>query len=181
MGVLRIKVPGLELYDSEKEIFIDVPDKELVLEHSLLSVSKWEAKWKVPFLADEPKKTEEQTLDYIKCMTINLPVDDSVYASLLAHPDLVQRVSEYIDDPMTASSSVGRRNGQKITSELIYSWMVSYQIPWECEKWHLNRLMMLIRICAQHNRKPRKIPRKTQMSQQRALNEARRAQYGTSG
>lgn len=184
--MLRLVVPGREWFDETNELFMRHKDVVLTLEHSLLSISKWEAKWKVPFLETSKEgKTREQSIDYIRCMTINQNVDPLVYYSIT--PDLTKRINDYIGDPMTATF-INRRQrkiptGKKepITSELIYYWMVSYQIPFECQKWHLNRLLTLIDVFTFKNEPKGKMSKNELLKQNMALNEARRKAYNTRG
>lgn len=177
--------PERDYWDPQKEEFVKIPYQrayDLELEHSLISISKWESKWHVPFISKE-NKTEEQTLDYIKCMTINKNVPDSVYDYLTAED--VKKISDYINNPMTATivSEVPgqKKSNQQVTSEVIYSWMTGLQIPFECEKWHLNRLLKLIEVCNANNTPPKKMGRNEIMSRNMALNKARRAKYNSKG
>lgn len=174
-----------DYWDPKKEEFVMIPYQkayDLELEHSLISISKWESKWHVPFISKE-NKTEEQTLDYIKCMTINKNIPDSVYDYLTA--DDVKKISDYINNPMTATTVAEipgqKKNNQQVTSEVIYSWMTGLQIPFECEKWHLNRLLKLIEVCNANNTPPKKMGRNEIMSRNMALNKARRAKYNSKG
>lgn len=180
--MLTISIPEEEFYDEEKEEFVKYSSCELTLEHSLVSISKWESKWKKPFLGKE-EKTIEQSIDYIRCMTLSKNVDPIVYKRL---PSIVfDQIREYIADPMTAtwfSKDTKRpKNREVITSELIYYWMIAYQIPFECQKWHLNRLLTLIQICAIKNQPAKKMSHKDLMSRQRSLNAARRMASGSKG
>ena len=181
--MLRIKVDGGEFYNDETNEFFQVKPQILNLEHSLLSISKWEATWKKPFLEKNDKTAEEYT-DYIRCMTINQNVDPLVYKCL--SKENIEAIKEYIEDPHTATTIYSTENRgpqrKKITSELIYYWMVANNIPTEYEKWHLNRLLTLIRICAiENNPKKKKMSRSAILRQNRDLNAARRAKYHTSG
>ena len=154
---------------------------DLKLEHSLVSISKWESKWHEPFI-NKNGHSEEQTLDYIKCMTVNQKVPENVYSRLKTED--IQRISEYINNPMTATTitPISKRNsGEVITSELIYYWMIALQIPFECEKWHLNRLLQLVSVCNEKNKPPKKMGKNEIMARNKALNEARRAKYNTKG
>lgn len=179
--MLKIMVPSGELYDERTERFITVNGRELQLEHSLVSISKWESKWKKPFLSGTAKSREE-TIDYIRCMTISQNVDPNVFLGLSeANIDAVNR---YIDDPMTATTfknSQKKPNRQIITSEIIYYWMISLEIPMECQKWHLNRLLTLIRVCDEKNQPGKKKSRKDIIAENRALNQMRRARTGSRG
>ena len=181
--MLTITVPAREFYDEEREEFIEVKEQTLTLEHSLISLSKWEAKWKKPYLTDE-KKTREETLDYLKCMTVGKVPADIVYLSL--SKENIDEIIGYINDPMTATTinDMGpkRRNREIVTSEIIYYWMIAQQIPTEYEKWHLNRLLTLIRVCSiKNNPKQKKMSRREIAAQNRAINAARRKKYGTKG
>lgn len=152
------------------------------LEHSLVSISKWESKWKKPFISKD-KKTMEESIDYVRCMTVNPNVDPLIYENLT--PSVFKKIEEYIDDPMTAtwisSNEPKGYSRQIITSELIYYWMVAYQIPFECQKWHLNRLLMLIQVCDEKNKPPKKMNRNQILSRNAALNAARRAKMHSKG
>lgn len=184
--MLEITVPEQELYDEEKEEFLTIPKQTLVLEHSLISISKWEAKWKKPYMDDKQPKTTEETLDYIRCMTVQpKKLDPIVYKGLTK--ENVDAITDYINDPMTATtiSHYGpKKLGKKetITSELIYYWMVAQNVPTEYEMWHINRLMTLLEICAiKNDPNPKKMSRSAIGKQNRALNAARRAKYHTKG
>lgn len=174
-----------DYWDPKKEEFIKVPYQkayDLNLEHSLISISKWESKWHVPFISKD-SKTEEQTLDYIRCMTIDKNIPDTVYNYLTAED--VKKISEYINNPMTATVVTNtpdqKKSGQILTSEVIYSFMTGLQIPFECEKWHLNRLLKLIEVCNANNTPPKKMGKNEIMSRNKALNAARRAKYNSKG
>lgn len=180
--MLTITIPATEEYDDAREEFIETQEQTLILEHSLVSISKWESKWHKPFLGKEDK-TPEETIDYIRCMTITKNVDPNVYYALT--PDIVKQINEYIENPMTAtwfSDKTHKKSSKEVvTSELIYYWMTALQIPFECDKWHFNRLMTLIQIASIKNQPPKKMGKKEAMSQQRALNAARRAKSGSRG
>jgi len=178
--MLKIKVPETEFYDERAGEFVNVKEQALTLEHSLLSIAKWESKWKKPFLSSNDKSYAEQ-VDYIRCMTITPDVDPIVYRCLTNSN--IKAINEYIESPMTATTikSNNRRSNKIITSEVIYGWMVSLGIPFETQKWHLNRLMMLIQVCSIQNQPEKKMSRKEAMRQQRTLNAARRAKTGSRG
>ena len=183
-------VPELEFFDEKTQEFITIPGKPavketaLALEHSLVSLSKWESKYCKPFISKKPF-TEEETIDYIKCMTITQNVPPAVYQRLTEGN--VKEVSEYINAPMTATwfskeaEAKGKASSEAVTSELIYYWMFSLQIPKECEKWHLNRLLTLIKVFNAKNEQPKKMSKRSIMSQNAALNAARRKQYNSKG
>lgn len=183
--MIEIEVAQTRLFDEETNIVTNVPATKLRLEHSLVSISKWEAKYKKPFISDKPEhaKTKEETIEYIKFMTLTQNVDPNVYLAL--SPKNIQDIADYIDDPMTASFVYddGKKKGPKeqITSELIYWWMTSLQIPWEAQKWHLNRLMMLIRIGSVKSQPEEKKSKSEILARNRALNEARKKKYNTKG
>ena len=180
--MLQITIPAKELWDEAKEEFISTKEQTLQLEHSLISLSKWESKWHKPFLSNDIK-TEEETLDYIRCMTITQNVDPMVYKFIPIN--IREEIIEYINAPMTATwfnnEKHGKSSSEQTTSELIYYWMIAQNIPFECEKWHLNRLLTLIKVCNIKNQPPRKMGKKARMSQQAALNAARRKQFNTRG
>lgn len=181
--MLQIHIPESEYYDEVNNEFVEVKAQTLQLEHSLISLSKWEAKWCKPFLSKQDK-TYEETLDYIKCMTIQQNVDPAVYSRLTKQQ--IQEINDYIAAPMTATyfsenQKAGGKSGEQVTNELIYYWMISAQIPFKCETWHLNRLLTLIRVCSVKNQPPKKMSKKATASKYAALNAARRQQLGTNG
>ena len=180
--MLTITIPATEEFDERKGEFVYLKEQTLQLEHSLLSISKWESKWCKPFLSKQDK-TLEETIDYIKCMTLNKNVDDDVYGCLTQAN--VNEINEYIGAPMTATyfsnTDRGKRNNEQITSELVYYWMISLNIPFECQKWHINRLLTLIRVCNIKNQPPKKMSRREIISRNAALNAARREQLNTKG
>jgi len=180
--VLKITIPATELFDEKTQTFITVKEQPLTLEHSLLSLSKWESKWHKPFLGKEAK-TFEQQLDYIRCMTITQNVDPSAYYALTQ--EQLKKIDDYIQDPMTATWFNDKnqpKNGKEvITAEIIYYWMKSLQIPFDCEKWHLNRLLTFIRVCNIKDAPEKKMSKREIYSRNRALNDARRKKYNTTG
>lgn len=178
-----------EMYDEENNRFYSVPEMTLLLEHSLLSVSAWEAKWKKPFLTNE-QKTVEETRDYIRCMTVTKNVNPAVYYAL--SDENLDKIKDYMNDPMTATTfskpkedaakSTTSRNKNKITTtEEIYYQMSQYNIPFACEKWHLNRLMTLLKIASIKNQPAKKMSKSDIYSSNRELNNARRKALGTKG
>lgn len=171
-----------EGWDEQKEEFVEAKTQVLQLEHSLVSLSKWESKWCKPFLTDN-NKTEEELLDYIKFMTLTQNVDPEVYSHLSR--ENYQQINDYINAPMTATTfsenRQGKRNREVITSELIYYWMVALNIPFECQKWHLNRLITLVRVCNIKNEPPKKRSKRETASNYAALNAARRKQFNSKG
>ena len=154
------------------------------LEHSLLSISKWESKWCKAFLESREEKTYEEVIDYIKCMTLNKNVSDDVYRCLTQ--ENITAINDYIAAPMTATyfsnNERGKRNSEQVTSELIYYWMIALQIPFDpCQKWHINRLLTLIRVCNVKNQPPKKMSKRSTASQYAKLNAARRQQMNSRG
>lgn len=185
--MLKIVVPATvigEDFNEKTNEFIPIKTKEqtLQLEHSLVSISKWEAKWHKPYLHTK-KKTLEEAIDYVRCMTLTQNVDPNVYKALT--PQLLHEVSAYIDEPMTATTFPKNANRQTsreiITSEIIYYWMFSYQISLDCQKWHLNRLLTLINVCNAKNGPKKKMSRKEILAQNRALNAANRRRFNSKG
>ena len=180
--MLRIVIPESELFNEQTGEFISVKKQTLQLEHSLVSLSKWESKWHKPFLGKEDK-TFDETIDYIRCMTLSQNIDPNIYMFLTQ--ENIKEINDYIGDPMTATTfsddGNGRNNREIITSELIYYWMVALNIPFECQKWHLNRLLTLIRVCNIKNQPPKKRSQGQIMSRNAALNAARRKQLNSKG
>lgn len=181
--MLQITIPSAEYWDESKNEFVYEKEQVLQLEHSLISLSKWEAKWEKAFLSKRDMSFEE-TIDYIRCMTVTKNVDLSVYGRLTKQN--LTEINEYISKPMTAvyfredEGSI-RPSRETVTAEIIYYWMISFNIPFECEKWHLNRLLALIRVCNIKNTPPKKRSKREIMSQNAALNAARRKQFNTRG
>ena len=180
--MLYITIPSCEMYDESTEEFVYAKEQTLQLEHSLVSLSKWESKWCKPFLSKQDK-TIEETIDYVRCMTVNQVSDPTVYSRLTI--DNLNSINEYIGSPMTATTfsntPKGGSSGEQVTSELIYYWMIALNIPFECQKWHLNRLLTLIRVCEVKNQPPKKMSKREIMSRNAALNAARRKKLGTKG
>lgn len=180
--MLKIVVPAGEMYDEKKEEFISIKEQTLQLEHSLVSLSKWESKWHKPFL-DKKEKTFEETIDYIRCMTLTQNVDPKVYNFLTR--ENVEEINKYIENPMTATTfsdnANGKNNREIVTSELVYYWMIALNIPFECQKWHLNRLITLVRVCNVKNQPPKKMSKREIMNRNAALNAARRKQLNSKG
>lgn len=180
--MLKIKVPRSELWDETTECFIPVKEQELQLEHSLVSISKWESKWHKPFLSKKAK-TKEEDIDYVRCMTLTQNVDDSVYLALT--DDNLKTIDKYINDPMTAAkflkNNKTKNSNEQITSETIYYWMISLHIPFECQKWHLARLLTLIEFINLKNQPAKKMPMNDVMKQNAELNAQRRKAMHSKG
>ena len=188
--MLQITIPEREYFDHEKQEFIYLKKQELILEHSLISISKWESKWKKPFFDKKPKTTEE-SIDYIRCMTVN-SVDPLVYKGINQTTlkwlgrETIDQINAYIEDNMTATwfndKNSKVNSGQSITAELIYYWMVAFHIPFTpCEKWHVNKLLTLIKICELKSSPKKRMKRKDIYARNAALNEARKRSMGTTG
>lgn len=178
--MLQITIPASETYDGE--FFHKHKEQVLQLEHSLVSLSKWESKWCKAFLSKDDK-TDEELLDYIKCMTITQNVPPETYLRLTM--DNIKDIKTYIDSPMTATTfsdhKTGKSSREIVTSELVYYWMITLNIPFECQKWHLNRLLTLVRVCEIKNAPPKKRGKRDIMSSNAALNAARRKQFNSRG
>ena len=181
--MLEIKIPGSESFDERINQFVYEKPVTLRLEHSLLSLSKWESKWHKAWLDSSKPKTQEETLDYIRCMTLTQGVDPSVYYRLTR--ENMTAIQRYMADPMTAATFKERKSGKKRaryqSAETFYAAMASYGIPFSCEKWHLNRLLALIRACGEENMPPEKMGKREQAAHIRALNAQRRAKLHSRG
>ena len=180
--MLKVIIPSVECFDEKTQTFINTDETVLELEHSLVSLSKWESKWHKPFLTKD-KKTKEETLDYFRCMTLTPNVDPLVYYTI--PKPIYDQIDAYLNDSMTATwfseQQNNKFNREIVTSELIYYWMVSLQIPFDCENWHLNRLMTLVKVCNIKNGPQKKMNRRDVVAQYAAINAARRQKLGTNG
>ena len=180
--MLRIVIPGTELWDSKKQEFISTESQTLELEHSLASLYEWESKWHKSFLFSK-NNTDEEVMDYVRCMTITPNVDPNVYSCLSA--ENVRQINDYINDSMTAttfSKDDSNKKGKEIvTAEIIYHWMISANVPFECQHWHLNRLITLLRVCSIKNGPATKMSKRDVMAQNAALNAARKKKLNTRG
>lgn len=181
--MLEIEIPdNNDLWDPVKREFLNVKGQILRLEHSLISISKWEEKWKIPYLHSQ--KTGKQIIDYVRCMTINQVNDKNIYLSMSI--DHMKQIADYIEDPATATTikrfnKKGGHSDTIVTSELIYYWMVAYNIPHQYEKWRLNRLLTLIEICEIKNQPPKKMSKADLYARQRAINAQNKARFHTTG
>lgn len=181
--MLQIIIPEQELWDEKNQQFLKTKAQTLKIEHSLVSLSKWESKWCKAFLGKEEKNIEE-IIDYIKCMTLTQNVNPNVY-NLLTDKN-IEDINAYIEAPMTAykwysDESGGKINKEQITAELIYYWMITLNIPFECQKWHLNRLLTLIRVINLKNSPPKKLSRSEIIARNQRLNKQRRAKLNSKG
>ncbi|MBO5887465.1 MAG: hypothetical protein J6Q60_05540 [Bacteroidaceae bacterium] len=183
--MLELTLPALEHWDEKKEVFVTFK-KALTLqfEHSLVSLSKWESKYCKPFLGTS-NKTDEEILDYIKFMTITQNVKDDVYERLVQTRGAIEKIQKYIDAPMTATTfhneAASKSSSERITAELIYYWMIAFQIPFECQKWHLNKLLTLVRVCEIKNRPQKKMKPQDVNARNAALNAERLKKLNTKG
>lgn len=181
--MLTITIPGGEYWDESKQEFLHfAKDQNLTLEHSLVSVSKWESKWNVPWVGK--KKDHAQTVDYIRCMTLTQNVDPEVYRRIT--PTHIKMVNNYIALPMTATTFTirdkSRYSREIITAELVYYWMILYGIPFDpCQKWHFNRLLTLVRVCSVKSQADKKMPAGDVLREQASLNALRRKKWRTTG
>lgn len=180
--MLTIIVPGVDLFDEETNEFIEIEDTRIDLEHSLVSLSKWESKWEKPFLS-ATDKTTEQVLDYIKTMCLTPEVDPQVFLNLSASN--YDDINAYMVAKMTATwfsdKAKASRSSKVITAELIYYWMIESNIPFECQHWHIERLFTLIKVCSSERAPEKKMSKADLIARNRALNEQRKAQMGTAG
>lgn len=181
--MLELAIPMTsEGWDDEKQEFIEPTMASLQLEHSLVSLAEWESKYKRAFMSNKPK-TAEETMFYIKCMTLNKDVDPEVYDRLTE--ENIKSINDYILDPMTAttfSDDKKSKGGRSVnTAEVIYGWMIALQIPVEFQYWHLNRLMTLIKVCNIQSQPPKKMSKRATASRYAQLNAQRRSQMNTTG
>lgn len=189
--MLEITIPGSEdEWDSEKEKFVNRKPCTIKLEHSLISISKWEAKWHIPFM-EQKQMNNEQLMDYVRCMTLTQNVDPEVYRHLTR--ENVYAIQDYMLDPMTATwfgnneqkTQGGFNKKQVVTSELIYYWMIAQNIPVEFERWHISRLLTLIEVCSIKNKEAnggnKKMNKQQILNQNSKINAARRARLNTKG
>ena len=180
--MLKITIPAVEEWDEARQEFISTKETELCLEHSLVSISKWESKWHKHFIGNKDL-TSEMLIDYIRCMTLTQNVNPEVYYAM--NDDIITQIKNYIDDAQSATwfaeSNEKKYSRDIITSEIVYYWMIALQIPFECQKWHLNRLLTLIRVCNEKNQPEKKMSQAEVMRRNRELNEARRRALNTRG
>lgn len=180
--MLNISIPMVEAFDDEKQEFVVAESFNLSFEHSLVSLSKWESFWRKPFLSSD-EKTSEETRWYIEAMLVTPDVPPEVFSRLTSQH--VHDINEYIAATMTATwfreEKQARPNREIITAEIIYYWMISLNVPFECQHWHLNRLLTLIRVCNQKNAPAKKMTPRQAAEQQRNLNAQRKARLGTRG
>lgn len=181
--MLTLHIQKTKLFNEKDDTFIHVKEQTLQMEHSLISLAKWESKWNKPFLSKQ-EKTFEETIDYIKCMTLTQNVDPNVYKCLTNAQ--VQQINDYISAPMTATTISDEAGSSKasreiITAEVIYYWMIALNIPDRFEKWHLNRLLMLIRVCNAKNTPPKKRSQRDIANSYKAINEANRKRFKSKG
>lgn len=179
--MLTLNVAAREFFDDKTQTFVNVPSQTITLEHSLISLYKWEAAWEKPYLSKKPK-SQIEALDYIRCMSINKEIALETIMSLT--DDQIKQINTYIDAPMTAttfSKDTAAPSRQVITAEVIYWQMIDAQIPITCEKWHLNRLFTLIRVCNIKSNKPKKMGKQDLINRNKQLNQARRAQMNSKG
>lgn len=189
--MLEITIPKQDYchrYDDIKEEFlpdIHIKETKIQLEHSLLSLKKWEQHWHKPFLG-KTEKTYEELIDYVHCMTLTHGVDSEIYKWI--PKEIMECIVKYIEDPMTATwfkkdSLVGAQKSSReiITAEIIYYWMITLNIPVEFQKWHLNQLLTLIKVVNIKNQKPKKIDHQAAARERAALNKKRREEMKSKG
>jgi len=174
--VLKITIPDNEMFNPATGRFTLIKGTTITIEHSLIALSKWESKWKKPFLNEKTEITVEMFADYVRCMTITQNVDPMVYCGLTQNN--IDEIQAYMADPMTATVIKSKKQGsmQKrfMTAELIYAYMAILRIPFECQKWHLNRLLTLIQVTSIEQEPPKKMSKAETMNRHRSLNAARR-------
>ena len=181
--MLELKIPEVEYFDEDAEEFFTLDIGTLQLEHSLVSLAKWESKWHEPFIQyTEEDRSIDKMLDYVRCMTLTEGVDPRFYQVLPM--SALKEINDYINEPMTATwfRETGQRKSREIvTAEIIYYWMIALEIPFECQYWHLNRLLTLIRVCNEKNQPKKKMSKTDRARQQQALNAQRKAKHHTHG
>jgi len=181
--MLQITIPKTEYFDNLTQTFVDIPGATLQLEHSLVSISDWESKWKKPYLS-AIQKTREEYIDYVRCMTLTKGINPLCYLNISR--SLSDEIDAYINNSMTATwfndKNTAKSGRRVVTSELVYCWMIALHIPFECQEWHFSRLMTLIRVCnTEGDPNQKKMSRKEVYEQQRALNVERKRKLGTRG
>lgn len=180
--MLKIIIPEKEKFDEAHSRFVKMEGGTFEIEHSLAAIAKWEAAYSVPFLLSS-QKTLEESLDYIRCMTVTPDVDPALYTRI--DNAVMKQINEYIESKQTATTikRIGNKRASRevITAEIIYYWMIAMGIPSEYDQWHLNKLLTLIEVCNTKNAPSKKMKQKDVLAQNRALNEARRAKYNTRG
>ena len=183
--MLQVIIPTTEYWDEKKQEFVYAKGATIQIEHSLVSVSKWESKWHKSFLSPKNQKnrTKEEFCDYVRCMTLTQNVDPEVY-KILTQAN-IKAIHEYMNDRMSAtyitSSSESQHGGDTQTAEVIYWQMLTCGIPFECQKWHLNRLLTLIEVCARKNGPGKRMSKSDIMRRNSQINSARRRKYHTRG
>lgn len=181
--MLELRIASVELYDEKLEEFFTVPGQTLKLEHSLVSLAKWESKWEKPFLSKNNMTLAEVT-DYIRCMTITQNVDPFIFSYVARYH--LDEVYKYMELPMTATTFSKNKEPWKgssevVTAEIIYYWMTVYNIPIDCQRWHLNRLLTFINVCNIKNQPKKKMPLKELHKRNYELNNKRLAELNTTG
>jgi hypothetical protein len=179
--VLRIRIVAAENFDEENSEFIPVETVDLELEHSLVSVSKWESKWEIPFLSTD-NKTQEQVLDYIRMMNLKGDFPRTLFKHF-SETDF-QKIDDYINAKMTATTLANIKStpsSEKVTSEIIYYWMIALAIPFECQYWHLARLLTLVQVCNRKNAPKEKLSKGQLAARNRDLNAQRRREMNSKG
>lgn len=180
--MLKLLLPEIECYDNKIEEFVILPEKQILLEHSLYSLSKWEQTYEKPFLSKETK-TREEMLYYIYCMRVDDTDDDTFWLQRLSSKDIAQ-IEAYLSAKMTATTIndlSSNKRGPLITSEVLYARMAILGIPFECQHWHLNRLLTLIRVCIIETSPPKKMSNRAILNQNRDINLQRLKKYNTTG
>lgn len=180
--MLYLTIPKQELYNEETNTFEYIDEQHITLEHSLLAISKWESITLKPYMSTQNKTTEELLL-YFKCMVIDQPLSQF---TIFNDPNIQKQIITYIESPATATIIHDKKKShgkEKITSDIIYTWMIELSIPFECQIWHLNRLMTLIRLVnntKSANGKKKKINKNT-LEERNRMNAERKKKYNTKG
>lgn len=181
---------GDELFDEETNTFLHPVGKKLHLEHSLLSISKWEAEWEIPFLNTD--KTSEQSLSYIKCCVLDDDFDE-LLLNTLSDKNILD-FNAYLSKGMTAKKIIDLRSSlsqkrksrrpasqKALTSEDIYYSMIQFHVWKECEEWPLQRLLSLLQLCSLKSNSTGEMSKSDQAKFYREENARRKAKYHTNG
>lgn len=183
--MLRLTLPSTDFWDPRKEEYVQIGGYEVDLEYSLFTIARWESKWKKPFITSLPKFTRKDEIEWYKAMCMTEGIPDEAW--MVMTPKIRQDIYDYVTDPMSATTINHRGpktpGGPKtiMTAELVYYYMVTLGVPFECEHWHFNRLMKLVDVCFVKNSPPKKMGKQEAAQMYRELNARNRAKYNSRG